>query len=129
MFDNGYQGTLLGGIITRNMLVTVSHKAATLTRLHLARSTWTPALPGPGLARRLSAALLLTPIGCVCCAVLCCAALQYDKEKNRAGFADTDCNAIKPAAQVRLQLGPALQHLVPRVLESMLLTHRKCQNM
>jgi hypothetical protein len=25
MFDNGYQGTLLGGIITRNMLVTVSH--------------------------------------------------------------------------------------------------------
>jgi hypothetical protein len=33
--------------------------------------------------------------------------LQYDKEKNRAGFADTDCNAIKPVAQVRLQLGPA----------------------
>lgn len=114
VFDNGWQGTLLGGIITRNVLVQVRKWAAVLRlQQHFLavtgcladfeyfsscfdpRSTLLCAELTP--AWRLFQGFCL--IDCVCMAVMIL--MQYDKEKNQVGFGHTDCNAIKPAAQVR----------------------------
>lgn len=45
IFDNGYQGTLLGGIITRNMLVTVSHSCIAWLQLLMLLPMAHPAVP------------------------------------------------------------------------------------
>jgi hypothetical protein len=119
VFDNGFQGTLLGGIITRNVLVQVSNTTYVGRGAgelwggvrEAFEGTWGWCSALAPCARWMVFAHQHITTSRLCHIIVrvltsgglsnMCLALQYDNDKKRVGFADMDCNTIQVVAQVR----------------------------